>query len=332
MGRPVAGDAVRQADTLARQGRVPEAYRLLETAIAGGDALAAATLANWRLSGQIIRRDLGAARDLFGRAAALGLEEAAPIYIALLANGAGGTKRQWAQAIALLKARGGGDAKAQWQADLLDAMALTEVGDPLDVPPVQQRCAQPRVETVAGFMTPDECRYLVELATPMLQPSVVVHPTTGQFVRDPVRRAKSVGFPFVQEDPVLHAINRRIAAATGTRYDQGEPLQVLCYDPGDEYKLHVDALPPGNNQRVKTFLVALTADFDGGETSFPHLGLDWRGHVGDALHFANVDSVGKVDQQTQHTGKQVTRGRKYLLSKWIRAQTLDLAGPPNRPF
>jgi hypothetical protein len=54
--------------------------------------------------------------------------------------------------------------------------------------------------------------------------------------------------------------------------------------------------------------------------------------VGDALHFANVDSAGKVDQQTQHTGKQVTRGRKYLLSKWIRAQALDLAGPPNRPF
>lgn len=332
MVRPVAGDAARQADALARQGRIPEAYRLLEAAVAGGDALAAATLAEWRLSGQIIRRDLGAARELFGRAATLGLDEAAPIHIAMLASGAGGTERQWQDAIAMLKGRGARDARARRQAHLLDAMALTDDGDPMSVPPAEERSAQPRVETFSAFMTPAECRYVIELATPRLQPSVVVHPTTGQFVHDPVRRAKSVGFPFVQEDPVLHAINRRIAAATGTRYDQGEPLQVLCYNPGDEYKLHVDALPPGNNQRVKTFLVTLGADFDGGETSFPHLGLDWRGHVGDALHFANVDSAGKVDQQTQHSGKPVTRGRKYLLSKWIRAQALDLSGPPNRPF
>ena len=33
-----------------------------------------------------------------------------------------------------------------------------------------------------------------------------------------------------------------------------------------------------------------------------------------------------------HAGLPVTRGRKLMLSKWIRDKPLDLAGPPGRPF
>jgi prolyl 4-hydroxylase len=323
---------VDEAEALAQRGLVEPAYRLLEQGTAANNGLAAATLAEWRLSGQIIRRDLALARDLYGRAAALGVDEAAPIHIAMLASGAGGTPRCWREAIILLNKRRESDAWAARQLRCLEAMSLTDDGDPATQPVSELQRAAPRIETLTGFLTLDECAYLIDRAAPLMQPSVVVHPQTGAFVRDPVRKARSAGFPFVLEDPVLHAINRRIAAATGTQYAQGEPLQVLRYDPGDEYKPHSDALPPGNNQRIRTFLVALNEGYTGGETEFPRLSYRWRGKPGDALGFANVDAAGTLDPSAWHAGARVTRGTKFLLSKWIRQHPLDLSGPPGRPF
>ncbi|MBB4860257.1 prolyl 4-hydroxylase [Novosphingobium chloroacetimidivorans] len=321
-----------EAGALALRGSVTQAYRLLEQGVAANDGIAAATLADWRLSGQIIRRDLALARDLYGRAAALGVDNVAPIHIAMLANGAGGTPRKWQQALALLRSRTTLDTAAARQLRVLDAMALTEDGDPTSTPHVTPAHQSPPIGTLAGFLTAAECTYLIDCAASSMQPSVVIHPQTGAFVRDPVRTAKSAGFPFVLEDPVLHAINRRIAAATGTTYEQGEPLQVLRYDAGDEYKLHSDALPPGQNQRTTTFLVALNDAYDGGETDFPRVPYRWRGKPGDALCFANVDAAGGPDPMAWHSGNPVTRGTKFLLSKWIRQHPLDLSGPPGRPF
>src|SRR5688500_17314541 len=87
-----------QAEALARSGRTADAMSGLTGALARGNASAALILANWRMTGDYIRRDLAAARQLFGRASALGLAEAEPIHIALLASGAGGGERCWGPA------------------------------------------------------------------------------------------------------------------------------------------------------------------------------------------------------------------------------------------
>jgi prolyl 4-hydroxylase len=321
-----------RATALAQRGAVAEAYGLLVSAIAAGDAEAAATLADWRLAGDPIRRDLAEARELYGKAAAFGIDEAEPPYLALLANGAGGSGRKWHEALERLAA--GRRPLARRQHRLLKAMELDADGDPTALSEAIVLHPAPLIERRPIFLSPEECRYLIDRALPMLEPAVVINPHTGQQMRDPMRTARGAGFPFVLEDPALHAINRRIAAATGTRYEQGEPLQVLCYDAGEEYKLHSDALPAGasTNQRIATFLVALNADYEGGETTFPRLGLAWRGAVGEALHFRNVDAAGAPAPAMWHTGAPVRRRRKFLLSKWLRAAPLDLSGPPGRPF
>jgi prolyl 4-hydroxylase len=107
---------------------------------------------------------------------------------------------------------------------------------------------------------------------------------------------------------------------------------VLCYRPGEEYRLHSDALPPGPNQRTVTLLVALNEDYDGCETHFPAIDLAWRGRTGEALVFRNVDAAGTIDQAARHAGAQVRRGTKFILSRWIREHPLDLSGPPGKPF
>ncbi|MGE3691312.1 MAG: 2OG-Fe(II) oxygenase [Novosphingobium sp.] len=332
MNSPSPSDASARAESLAHQGAVGEAYRLLEGAIEAGDVDAALTLADWRMSGALIRRDLAEARRLYGLAFEQGCDDAAPVYIALLANGAGGSGRHWAQALDLLKTRAARDPVARDQRVLLEAMALAGEGNPQASYPGEALHDTARIERHSGFLSRAECEYICTIALPRLAPAIVVDPRTGQQRQDPIRTGWSAGFPFVFEDPVLHAINRRIAAATGTSYEQGEPLQVLSYEPGQEYRLHSDALPDGGNQRIATFLVALSAGYEGGATSFPRLGLELRGKPGDGLFFANTVADDQRDPAMWHAGLPVTKGRKLLLSKWIRRHPLDLAGPPGRPF
>jgi prolyl 4-hydroxylase len=325
--------SVAHARQLLQRRQLKQAYAVLTQAAAACDPQAAAFLGDLRLSGQIIRRDLEEARRWFGRAAELGLTEVTPVFIALLANGAGGSGRRWQEALRLLREEGAGNTWAGRQHTLLADMALDDNGDPLL--PVARKALrlEPPMETISAFLSADECRYLIDRSERLMQPATVVDPGSGRLVRDPIRLASAASFPFVHEDPALHAINRRIAAATNTTYEQGEPLQVLRYTPGEEYKLHSDALPPGGpEQRVLTMLVALDVDYVGGETSFPRLGAKWRGQAGDALLFRNIDDAGVPDPRVWHSGMPVNRGTKHLLSKWIRAAPLDLSGPSGRPL
>jgi prolyl 4-hydroxylase len=325
-------EVVAAALAAVRNGDPIRAARMLEVAADGSDGEAALTLAHWRLSGEIIRRDLALARQFFGRAAELGRREAAAAYIAMLANGAGGSGRRWPEAIAQLEARLQHDPEARAELELIGGMAIDPDGEPTGTYQRRELSTAPSIQAIPGFLTRDECAFLARLARPRLQPAVVIDPRTGQYVRHPVRTAHSVGFPFVDEGPALHAINRRIAAATGTSYEQGEPTQILSYGPGQEYKLHSDALASDPNQRVGTFLITLEDQFEGGATLFPRLDIRWRGNVGDALHFVNVDAAQRPHPGAWHAGEPVTKGRKVLLSKWIRAHALDLSGPPGRPL
>jgi prolyl 4-hydroxylase len=329
---PPPSDAVPRAAALAEAGRVSDGYRLLQRALLQGDAAAAFELAEWRLSGHFVRRDLDMARELFGRAAALGRADAAPIHIAMLANGAGGALRRWSDALARLRAASRRDHWAARQVKLIEAMPLRDDGEPSTTLAGQELRSSPRVARFPGFLTPAECAYLIDRAGPLLQPAVIVDPVTGALLPNRIRTSKAAAFPFIQEDPAIHAINRRIAAATGTTYEQGEPLQVLSYAPGQEYKLHSDALPPGSNQRILTFLVYLNDNYAGGETEFPDLGVSHRGGTGDGLLFVNVDGEGRLEPRARHAGLPIRSGCKWLLSKWIREHPLDLSGPPGRPF
>ncbi|MFN9358212.1 MAG: 2OG-Fe(II) oxygenase, partial [Alphaproteobacteria bacterium] len=69
---------------------------------------------------------------------------------------------------------------------------------------------------------------------------------------------------------------------------------------------------------IATLLVALNDDYTGGETTFLSNGLSWRGRVGEGLLFWNVDASGRPDMSTKHAGNPVTRGQKFIISKWFR--------------
>ena len=314
-----------QAEALLRSGDVPGAAALLKQAERAGDPLAARQLAIWFLTGQLVRRDLAASRALFERAAALGDGASATIIRAYVAGGVGGPA-DWQRAMRLLKEAADSEPEAAAQGELIRSMNLGPDGEPRAECRFEILCDSPDVRSFPGLFTPAECVYLIEAAKPMLQPSVVVDPRTGQQVPNPVRTSSAAGFPFTDENPAIHALNRRLAAASGTDVRSGEPLQVLHYAPGERYHEHSDALPgvAPNQQRVLTFLVYLNEDYEGGETSFPLAGLTFRGRAGDALLFRNALPDGMIDPRAVHAGLPVTAGVKHLASRWIRAAPLIL--------
>ncbi|MEA3067728.1 MAG: prolyl 4-hydroxylase, partial [Sphingomonadales bacterium] len=221
-------DALNQAESLLRRGDVQAAAALLRQAERAGDALAARELALWCLTGQLVRRDLPASRALFERAAALGDQPSSAVVRAFIAGGVGGPA-DWPRAVRLLREAAGGDSQAAAQLQLIESTKLGENGEPLGEYRAETLSDAPEVRLFPALFTQAECSYLMETAAPMLQPSVVVDPQTGRQVPNPVRTSSAAGFPFTEENPAIHALNRRLASASGTDVRAGEPLQVLRY-------------------------------------------------------------------------------------------------------
>jgi len=316
-----------RAGELAASGRIADAYRLLTGPPAADDPEALFMLALWRLTGQPIRRDLAAAREFFRRAAEGSHGPAAQIYCAFVANGTGGAA-DWPGAITLLEQAATRDPDAAAQLELIRKMRLSANGEPLDSLDARELSTTPAIHCFPGFLTPEECDFLVAQATPTFAPSLVVDPHTGRQMLNPVRTSDGTAFPLTAENPAIHAINRRIAAATGTDVAQGEPLQVLRYHPGQEYKPHFDALPAGEaNQRILTALAYLTDGYNGGETLFLSTALRFRGKKGDLLVFRNATPDGRADPNAQHAGLPVSRGVKIIATRWIRARPFVLPPP-----
>ena len=276
-----------------------------------------------RLAGSGVPRDVPRARDLFRRAGEAGRHDAAVIHNNFLASGVGGP-RDWPRALAALARFAERDARCRRELETIRAMDLDEKGDPRSVPPAEPVSATPHVVAFRALFSAAECRYLAEAAAPMLEPALVVNVATGRQMRDPVRISDCCGFTWPLENPAVHALNRRIAAASGTAPEQGEPLQVLRYGAGGEYKPHFDSIPGFSNQRILTMIVWLNGGYEGGETWFTTPRLALKGEAGDAILFRNADAEGRRDPASAHAGLPVTAGTKLIASRWIRAAAYEI--------
>jgi prolyl 4-hydroxylase len=293
----------------------PEALLVLNVRAARGDPEALYTLAGMSWGGQSVPQDPAKGRDLYRRAAEAGNREAAYNYTNLLANGVAGP-RDWPQALRRLETEARKDARRRRTFELVAKMTLSPNGDP----PVPVRrevlSTAPEVTLFPRLFTAAECEYLRDLAEPGYGPSIV-NDLNGATIRDPIRTSDGSTFHWLIEDPAVHALNRRLAAASGSAFDQGEAMQILRYRPGDQYRPHLDAREAAN-PRILTALAYLNHDYKGGETTFVETRLSVKGRKGDVLVFRNTGPDGRPDRLSKHAGMPVTAGTKYLASRWIR--------------
>jgi prolyl 4-hydroxylase len=186
----------------------------------------------------------------------------------------------------------------------------------------------PRIAGFEQIVPVEVAEYLAAGSMPFLQPASIFDPGTGQTIQDPYRRSLVATLPESAMDIVLWAVKWRMAWMAGCTYEQGEPLTVLVYRPGDEYKAHFDFLVEdgaiasadlaARGQRIATSLIKIVDTHVGGETIFPRLSLSWNGRSGDGVAFDNVDNGGAGDPKTLHHGATVTEGLKILTSLWLR--------------
>jgi len=185
----------------------------------------------------------------------------------------------------------------------------------------------PRVVLFGDLLDASECDALVEASRGKLERSTVLNPATGE--RDVGMERTSSGTYFRRgEHPLVTTIEQRIAELTGHPVEHGEPLQILHYLPGAEYKPHYDWFDPaqaGNQavlaqggQRVATVVMYLNDVESGGSTVFPQVGLDVLPRKGNAVFFAYKNPGEAPDPRSLHGGTPVAAGEKWIATKWIR--------------
>jgi prolyl 4-hydroxylase len=185
----------------------------------------------------------------------------------------------------------------------------------------------PRVVLFGGLLSPEECDEMIRLATPKLTRSTVVNAATGAYDVHEARTSRGAHFER-GENEVVRRIEARIAELTSYPVEHGEPIQILHYVPGAEYKPHFDYFDPklaGNEkvlamggQRIATLIMYLNDVESGGSTIFPEIGLDVLPHKGNAVFFAYSSERGELDARTLHGGSPVAGGEKWIATKWIR--------------
>jgi prolyl 4-hydroxylase len=280
-----------------------------------GDADALFKAAELHLRGMAGPVDLKAAFKLMGQAAAKGHVEAKRGHAYLTAAGLG-TKADPAKARSMLEKLAKDDRFVAVQLAFLNHVKCR---DRVKSAPRQLVSADPHIEVVQGLFSPEECRYIQLLASPWMEPAMM-YATDGSGMRDPHRDSDNMVVTPMAEDLVIQTVNRCVAEASGTEYGWGEPLHVLRYRPGQQYRPHHDAhagLPVGK-RRIATALIYLNDAYEGGETHFPEIGVTVRGAVGDMLIFHNLTADRQPDPRMTHAGLPVIRGEKWLATRWIR--------------
>jgi prolyl 4-hydroxylase len=185
----------------------------------------------------------------------------------------------------------------------------------------------PRVLLFGNLLAPEECETLIALSRGKLERSNVVDRQTGRYQHHPDRTSEGTHFRRA-ENELIACIETRIAQLTGCPVENGEPIQILHYNPGAEYKPHFDYFDPadpGNGQvlamggqRVATLIMYLNDVQAGGSTVFPEIGLDVLPRRGNAVFFAYSDDDGRLDARSLHGGSPVAGGEKWIATKWLR--------------
>lgn len=188
----------------------------------------------------------------------------------------------------------------------------------------------PRVVVLANVLSEQECDELIEAARPHLIRSETVQDATGDGEVNESRTSQGMFFGR-QESPLIERIEARLSALMNWPTERGEGLQILRYAPGAQYRPHYDYFDPQlpgtaavlkrGGQRVGTMVMYLNTPQEGGATTFPDIGMTVHAAKGHAVFFSYALPLPAT--KTLHGGAPVTRGEKWVATKWWRQQRFD---------
>jgi prolyl 4-hydroxylase len=166
-----------------------------------------------------------------------------------------------------------------------------------------------------AFLTGEECAELI-----MLSQGKFSHSQTSGNVISSTRTSHSATLHASEGELLVCCIRQRVAELTGAPDRCIEALQVVRYEPGQQYHPHFDSSwydwpePPSRPRREFSIFVYLNTmpSGAGGETEFTNIGVKFTPNAGDALFWRNYkDRYSPHLQDGEHAGRPPLSGVKY---------------------
>ena len=194
---------------------------------------------------------------------------------------------------------------------------------------------RPQIAVSRRFATREECAHLMHKVAGSLVPADQYR-KRGANDDSELENFNGLGRPIgsLHSDAVVRQIERRIASMTNWSVAALEPCSIIRYQPGEEYRPHVDSFSRAQiernrsergdfgGQRIASFLLYLQVPEAGGETFFHYPELLVRGEPGMGLLHYNAIPDGSPDVQSLHSGRPVERGEKWLWRSTLREHSL----------
>lgn len=186
------------------------------------------------------------------------------------------------------------------------------------------------INFVENFLTEDECKELIALATPHLRQSKVATPENIH--EDMLEFRNSQDYYVKEDNPLTMAIKLRVQETLGVPVSHMEHLCIICYDEGEFFGAHHDffhdtfdsydeCVKHGGNRNLTCIFYLQQAE-QGGQTNFPLLERTFVAEPGTLIHWKNMVD-GHVILETLHEGLPVIKGRKWVASIWCRERPFD---------
>ncbi|NNM77910.1 2OG-Fe(II) oxygenase [Sphingomonas sp. ID1715] len=187
-----------------------------------------------------------------------------------------------------------------------------------------QRVPSPKLHLFIkrNFLSTEECDALIERIRANRRPS-----TLANYNGDAAFRTSQT-CDLDSNDPVVRAIEDKIAAFSRLDPVYGEPMQGQHYEVGQEFKAHTDYFEPTGvdyekytsvaGQRTWTVMIYLNEPEAGGATRFKAIDKLVQPETGKLLAWNNRRPDGSCNPSTIHHAMKVRAGEKYVITKWFR--------------
>lgn len=177
---------------------------------------------------------------------------------------------------------------------------------------------EPLILILENVLSHAECDALIDLAKNRLQRAKI----GKSHVESDIRTNSSVFFE-QSENESIQIVEARVSELMSIPVSHAEPLQILHYKPGEQYRPHFDYFTSDNvvNNRISTLVMYLNDVEEGGETYFPSLHFAVTPKKGSAVYFEYFYNDHGLNELTLHGGNPVAVGEKWVATQWMRRQS-----------
>jgi prolyl 4-hydroxylase len=184
---------------------------------------------------------------------------------------------------------------------------------------------------IPNFITKEECQAIIELGNSI---PLVKGRVSGEGTTEGYRNALTETLP---RTDLVESIRMRVGKLLNMDYLNSEGVVFIKYELGGVFYEHSDffqhhspemamLISQGMN-RIKTAIIYLNDDFEGGITQFPHIGVEVKPETGKLVSWNNGTEYGQWYSESNHLSTIITKGTKYIITFWMHQGRMESARP-----